>query len=250
MLPRDQTEPRCHVTAVLEVASVTDGGNYRGSDFRPDTPNAGHSAAGVALAEDMVDASVELVDASVDLMQERKKASEDLAAEIGQVIVLVGDDLRNEPAGAADRFGESDAAIEQDASHLADQRGAVVYQAPTRAVERLDILLFDRLLWHEPHIRLAKRSANRLGVITVVLLVLDERLHVLRRNDLNLVSKRLEPALPKVRPGAGLDADSARLKRGYNLQESFTPDAPLQYAISVGIGAPELEYVLGQVDPQ
>lgn len=76
-------------------------------------------------------------------------------------------------------------------------------------MERLDVLLRNRFLRHEPHVRLAECDANRFRVIPVVLLAPHERLHVLRRNDPDLVPERFEPALPEEGAGAGLDSDPA-----------------------------------------
>jgi len=63
-----------------------------------------------------------------------------------------------------------DATVEQESAHLADQCGSMIDQPLPRAVERLDVLLFEGLLRHEPHVPLLYLGADRLGVITVVLL--------------------------------------------------------------------------------
>jgi len=117
VLAREQAEPRCHVPTILEFVPITDGGNYRGRDLRPDTPNGGHPAAGLVLAENTFYALIELVDARIDLVQKGKKTSEHLAAELGQIVVPVGKDLGNHPAGKSDRLRETDTTVEQDALH-------------------------------------------------------------------------------------------------------------------------------------
>jgi hypothetical protein len=48
-----------------------------------------------------------------------------------------------------------------------------------RAVERLDVLLFECFLRHEPHVPLLYRCAYRLGVVGIVLMPAYEGLHVL-----------------------------------------------------------------------
>jgi len=98
-------------------------------------------------------------------------------------------------------------------------------------------MLLDRLLWYEAHVRLAKRSADRLRVVPVILLPFYERFYVLRRNDLDLMAKRFEPTLPEECAGAGLDTDTAGRQRADDVQEALTPDAPLQHAIASRIGA-------------
>jgi hypothetical protein len=42
------------------------------------------------------------------------------------------------------------------------------------AVKRLDVLLFERLLRHEPHVPLLDRRADRFGVVGIVLLPAHE----------------------------------------------------------------------------
>ena len=68
MLSWHQAEPRGHVATVLELAFVTDGRDYCGGNFWPNTPNASYLAASLDLAEQPVYAPVEeLMDAAVDL---------------------------------------------------------------------------------------------------------------------------------------------------------------------------------------
>src|ERR1700735_957309 len=63
-------------------------------------------------------------------------------------------------------------------------------------MERLDVLLLEVLLGHEPHVPLLDRRADCLGIVGIVLLSADERLHVLRRHDFYGVSELLELPLP------------------------------------------------------
>src|SRR5215469_7171488 len=209
MLPRHEPEPRRHVATVLELACIPDGGNHRGRRHRPDAPNASHPTARGALAEKLVDALFKLTDTRIDLVHEGEKASEDLAAELGQVVGFVSHDRRDHTTGPADRLGETDTTIKQDAAHLADQRGAMVHKPSACAVQRLGVLLLDRLLRHKSHVRLAKCRADRFRIIPVVLLASDERLHILGRNDPDLVSERFKLTLPEESASARLDSDLA-----------------------------------------
>ena len=65
-------------------------------------------------------------------------------------------------------------------------------------------LLLLRLGRHEAHLRALGRDDNRLGIGRVVLLALDERTHVLRRNQLDLVAKPDQFARPVMRAAASL----------------------------------------------
>ena len=88
--------------------------------------------------------------------------------------------LGNEPPCPCSRYRDRYPAIEQYPRNLADQCSSMIDQPLPRAVKRLDVLLLQSLLRHEPHVPLLYRGADRLGVIAVVLLPADEWLHVLR----------------------------------------------------------------------
>jgi len=66
-------------------------------------------------------------------------------------------------------------------------------------MQRLNVLLLDRLLRHERNMWLARRRADRLGVIAIVLLTTHERLHILWADDLHLVAERFKLAGPEKR---------------------------------------------------
>ena len=72
----------------------------------------------------------------------------------------------------------------------------MIDQPLPRAMERLDVLLFERLLRHEPHVPLLYSRADRLGVVGIVLLPAYEWLHGMRRHDLHRVTELLELPLP------------------------------------------------------
>ena len=62
------------------------------------------------------------------------------------------------------------------------------------AVEALDVLLDDRFLRHEAHMRLLNGNADCLGIVAVILLALHEGLHILRSDDLDRVTLGLKNA--------------------------------------------------------
>jgi hypothetical protein len=88
----------------------------------------------------------------------------------------------------------------------------MINQPLPRAVERLDVLLFERLLGYESHVRLLHSRADRLGVVSIVLLPAYERLHVLRGHDPYRVTELLELPLPIECARGSFDADEARLQ--------------------------------------
>jgi hypothetical protein len=87
---------------------------------------------------------------------------EDLLAERGI-------DISHEAAGLGDALGDRDAPIEK-APDLADDRRAVIDHALSSSMKRLDVLLFDRFARNERDVRLARRRADRLSIVPVVLL--------------------------------------------------------------------------------
>lgn len=106
---------------------------------------------------------------------------------------------------------------------------SMIDQPLPRTVERLDVLLLERLFWHEPHVRLLDRRADCLGVVGIVLLPAYEWFHVLRRHDLHGVTELLELPLPIECARGGFDADEARFQFANDLQQliAATPDVPV-----------------------
>ena len=86
----------------------------------------------------------------------------------------------------------------------------MINQSLTAAVERLNILLDQALWWHEPHIRLLHRAADTFGIVSIVLLVLNKRLHILRCDDPYAVSNGFKLSLPIKSPDARFNTDGAR----------------------------------------
>jgi hypothetical protein len=70
-------------------------------------------------------------------------------------------------------------------------------------MDRLQIELLHRLERHEPHGRPLDGFANRFGIQQIILLRLDERLHVLRRDQSHVVSLRGQNPSEVVRATAG-----------------------------------------------
>jgi len=117
-------------------------------------------------------------------------------------------------------------------------------------MEGLDVLLLERLLRHEAHVRLLHRGADRLGVIGIVLLPADEWLHILRGHDLYRVTQLLELPLPIECAGRGFDADQARLQFADDLDQLIAAKPPGQHRASLSVDTVELENILRQVDAE
>src|SRR6056297_2973614 len=207
MLARDQSQPGSHVSTVVEVAAIPDRGNDGSGGLRPYATYLPHPATGLTLPVDLVDASVELPDPLVDLGHQCQEGRQGLAAKLRELIALVFDDPRDHGASPRDRLPEGDPTIEQNATHLTDQCGSVIDHALPRPMQGLHILLGDTLLRHEPHAGLDDCNRDGLGIVAVILLPPTKRLDVLRRDDPDLMAKRLELALPIKCAGASLDTN-------------------------------------------
>ena len=72
----------------------------------------------------------------------------------------------------------------------------MIDQPLSSTMEALDILLDNRFLRDEAHMWLLNGNADCLRVISIILLALHERLHILRRNDLDRMSLGLKMPLP------------------------------------------------------
>src|SRR5271155_581333 len=219
MLARYQPQPGCQVPAVLEVGSVADRRYHCGCSLRPDSSDLRYPLTNSAGFEDRGDPAIESFDAFVDLKHRSVQARDDLTHHLSQLIVGFRQDFRDEPPRPGCRDRDRYTTVEQKSVHLADQFGSMIDQPLPRAVECLDVLLFEGLLRHEPHVPLLYRSADRLCVIAVVLLPADEWLHILRSHDLHRVTELLELPLPKERTGGGFDADEARRQFAKDLEQ-------------------------------
>ena len=100
-----------------------------------------------------------------------------------------------------------------------DRLCALAHQQVTRAKEHPLSLLRFRLDRHEVHGRTLRGFRDRLRVRRVVLVPLDEGLHVDRRNQPHLVTERLDLPAPVVGAGARLHRHRARRLRGEKTQQ-------------------------------
>ncbi len=67
VLPWDESQPGGHVAAVLELATIADGGHYGGRNLRPDPFDLCDPLRKRTCSEGLIDASVEYCDTTVDL---------------------------------------------------------------------------------------------------------------------------------------------------------------------------------------
>lgn len=100
---------------------------------------------------------------------------------------------------------------------------------------------------HEAHGRTLRGLTDRFGIGRIVLLPLDEGLHVGRRDQLHCVAELADLPAPVMRAGTGLHSDDARGLSGEEGQHLFAPQLPAEDRRTGGIRAVRLEDVLGQI---
>ena len=126
--------------------------------------------------------------------------------------------------------------LEQKAADLVDQPGAHGHQSVARPMQRLYVQLRRRLDRHKAHLRSLHRLGDCLGVGQVVLVRLDERLHVLARHQPDIVALGAEDAAEMMGSGAGLHADQARPLIGQPLHQlAPVQPAPLHHLPAASI---------------
>ena len=105
------------------------------------------------------------------------------------------------------------------------------------------------LTGNEAHGRAGHRLADRLRVGGVVLVALDVRLHVLGRDQPDLVPQLDQLAGPMVGAAAGLHADQARRQVGEERQQLASGQLLAQHRPALRVGTVHLEPGLCQVEP-
>jgi hypothetical protein len=85
-----------------------------------------------------------------------------------------------------------DAALDQEAADLIDHSRPLANETRAHPMQGQQVHLLRRLDRHEVHGWPLHGFGNRLGIAVVVLVPLEERLHVLRWDQTNIMSKRCE----------------------------------------------------------
>ena len=128
-----------------------------------------------------------------------------------------------------------------------DQHRTLAHQKIARPLQHDRRLLFRRLDRHEPHRRPCHRLADCFRVGRVVLLAFNIRLHILRRDQPDLMTQRAQLARPIMRRRTGFHAHQHRRQ----LAEKRDHVAPAQTAADqyrAGIvNAVNLKNLLGEI---
>jgi hypothetical protein len=102
---------------------------------------------------------------------------------------------------------------------------------------------------HKAHGRALGCLADRLRIGHIILLPLNERLHVSRRDQSDLMTKPSDLARPVMRAAAGLHGHRAGWLRREEREDLVPPQLPAKQHRSGCIGAVNLKHALRQIQP-
>ena len=100
---------------------------------------------------------------------------------------------------------------------------------------------------HEAHRRALRRLADGLGIGSIILLALDERLHIGGWNKPHLMARLADLAAPEVRAAAGFHGHNAGGKPTKKVQHLIPPQLLAQHPATGGICPVGLKYILRQI---
>jgi len=95
VLPGDEAEPGSHVTPILELATIADGGNHRCGDLWSRPFNPGNPLRQRTCPECLIDASVEYSASTVNFSEQVKQLRDRLACADRETILCILQHLRN-----------------------------------------------------------------------------------------------------------------------------------------------------------
>lgn len=115
-------------------------------------------------------------------------------------------------------------------------------------MQGLEVDLVLRLLAHDWQIGPQCGLSNRRGIVVVVPLSPDERLHIDRRDDPRLVDQLAQRPVDEVGAKACLHADDTRRQLSECLNERQSPDLAAESDLAVRAKANDVEDFLADID--
>src|SRR5262249_273813 len=137
------------------------------------------------------------------------------------------------------------AELGQMSAQSVHQTRTLAHQPLPATVQKHGSLLVRRLDRHKTHRRAPNSLANRFRIGGIVLIALDVRLHVLRRHQPHLVSKRTQLARPVMARRTCFQPDHTARNATEQRQHLPAPQSPTQNCRTLRINAVNLKNMLG-----
>ena len=208
-LPGHQPEPGGELPPAAEQLGVRHRRAQGHRAQRAEARDHVQSPRPFVLAQRRRDQPVELADLLADRLQSLRQRQQRRPHDERKPVAGAQPADQFEHRGAALRH--HDAEFRKMAAQRVQQLGALPHQQIARLEQHQTALLLDALHRDAPHLRIARRTGDGAGVLGVVLLARQKRLHPRRRDQPHLVSEPLQLARPVMRAAAGLEADAAAL---------------------------------------
>jgi len=250
MLAWDKANPSGEMPPILELRAVANGSNDRGGGLRSNAFNFRDSLARLAFTKYPLDLLIKRRNPAIKVTKKIIELADRFSRHRRQFVLQIRKDLRDRPARTGNALGDGEAAIEQEATDLTNDGGAMIDHSLSRPMQRLDVLLLDRLLRDKRDVRLPCSYTDRLRVIAVILLPAHKRLYILGADHLDPMAERLKLMRPVERARAGLDDNGARTNLRQDSKELIPHHPTLQNDTTVPVDAMELKNVLGDINAE
>ena len=138
----------------------------------------------------------------------------------------------------------------KEAPHLIAQRGTLLDEQLTGAMQRLDVLVFDFFNGYKAHVWPADRLTDGRGIIGIVLMALAGGRHKLGAHETDIMPQLAHRSRPVVGPLAGLHTDTTWGELRHKRQELRACQLLTDRHMPLRIYAVELKHVFCQIDPE
>jgi hypothetical protein len=139
----------------------------------------------------------------------------------------------------------SNAALEEEATKLIDDRGAMANEPAADPMQGLKIELLGALDWHKPHGRPLHRLCNGLGV--AILLPFPEGLHVLSWDQPDVMADGRQSTANMMCAGTGFDAHETGLQVRQVLLQSHSRQLLAHDHLPTRIHSNEVKATLSEI---
>src|SRR6266516_2249170 len=237
------------VASLLEAGAIADRRNHGTRDDRADARHRHQALATLILLRQRFDLGRHARNALVQPTPVLRKVGNKANHSWREPASLRAQDLRQRLAQGYDALPHNDAAFDEEAADLVDHTGTLADEARAHAMQSQQIHLLGRLDRHKMHGWPLHGFRNRLRIAVVVLVTLEERLHVLRRDQTHIVASSLQLPADVMGARTGLHADQAARNIGETAFELATGYLLLQDDCTAPVKPDEVERVLAEVDP-